>query len=132
MFARREVGQTDFFAEGGEPGSTYTLDPNGFTTAHNAAAAGQTAGSLWLNPAWILDPIVPQEQTQMQIGGGGSGGSALILGTAGNDNLTGGSGSDCIVGGPGNDTLRGNSGQDVCIGGPGVDSFHQSCEVQIQ
>jgi hypothetical protein len=57
---------------GGEPGSTYTLDPNGFTTAHNAAAAGQTAGSLWLNPAWILDPIVPQEQTQMQIGGGGS------------------------------------------------------------
>jgi hypothetical protein len=68
----------------------------------------------------------------VQIGGGGSGGSALILGTSGNDNLTGGSGSDCIVGGPGNDVLRGNSGQDVCIGGPGVDSFHQSCEVQIQ
>jgi Ca2+-binding RTX toxin-like protein len=68
----------------------------------------------------------------VQIGGGGSGGSALILGTPGNDNLTGGSGSDCIVGGPGNDTLRGNSGQDVCLGGPGVDSFHQSCEVQIQ
>ena len=68
----------------------------------------------------------------VQVGGGGSGGSALILGTAGNDNLNGGSGSDCIVGGPGNDVLRGNSGQDVCIGGPGVDSFHQSCEVQIQ
>ena len=57
---------------GGEAGSTYTLDSNGFTTAHSTAAAGQTAGSLWLNPSWILDPIVPQEQTQMQIGGGGS------------------------------------------------------------
>jgi Ca2+-binding RTX toxin-like protein len=68
----------------------------------------------------------------VQIGGGGSGGSALILGTAGNDNLNGGSGSDCIVGGAGNDVLRGNSGVDVCVGGPGVDSFHQSCEVRIQ
>jgi hypothetical protein len=57
---------------GGETGSTYTLDSNGFTSAHNAAAAGQVAGSIWLNPSWILDPIVPQEQTQMQIGGGGS------------------------------------------------------------
>jgi Ca2+-binding RTX toxin-like protein len=69
---------------------------------------------------------------RVQIGGGGSGGSALILGTAGNDNLYGGSGSDCIVGGAGDDVLRGNSGVDVCIGGPGVDSFHQSCEVKIQ
>lgn len=68
----------------------------------------------------------------VQLGGGGSGGSALILGTAGDDRLTGGSGDDCIVGGAGNDVLRGNSGVDVCIGGAGNDSFHQSCEVRIQ
>lgn len=57
---------------GGETGSTYTLDSNGFTLAHNAAAAGQSVGSIWLNPNWIFDPIPPQEETQMQIGGGGT------------------------------------------------------------
>lgn len=55
---------------GGESGSTYTLNSSGFTTAHNVAAAAQTAGSIWLDPTWLLDPIAPQEQTQMQITGG--------------------------------------------------------------
>jgi hypothetical protein len=55
---------------GGESGSTYTLDSNGFTIAHNVAALAQTAGSVWQNPTWIFDPIPPQEQTQMQIAGG--------------------------------------------------------------
>jgi hypothetical protein len=62
---------------GGESGSTYTLDANGFTTAHNAAAAAQTAGSIWLNPTWLLDTIAPLEQTQLQIGGGTHVGDAL-------------------------------------------------------
>jgi hypothetical protein len=55
---------------GGEAGSTYTLDSNGFTTAHNAAAPAQTAGSIWQNPTWLLDTIPPQTQTQMQMAGG--------------------------------------------------------------
>ena len=57
---------------GGTAGSTYTLESSGFTASHAAADPAQTAGSLWLNPGWILDPIPPQEQTQMQIGGGGT------------------------------------------------------------
>lgn len=57
---------------GGESGSTYTLNSNGFTIAHNVANAAQTAGSVWYNPNWIFDPIVPQEETQMQMDGGGT------------------------------------------------------------
>jgi hypothetical protein len=57
---------------GGDPGSTYTLSGDGFTASHAAADPAQTAGSIWLNPAWILDPIPVQEQTQMQIAGGGT------------------------------------------------------------
>jgi hypothetical protein len=57
---------------GGESGSTYTLNSGGFTTAHSAADAAQTAGSVWLSPDWILDPIPILEETQMQIAGGGT------------------------------------------------------------
>lgn len=64
--------------------------------------------------------------------GGGGGGNALILGTAGNDSLSGGAGDDCLVGGAGNDALRGNAGFDVCLGGAGVDSLHASCEIRLQ
>jgi Ca2+-binding RTX toxin-like protein len=69
---------------------------------------------------------------EIRVGGGAGGGSSLVLGTAGNDNLVGASGDDCLVGGGGNDRLTGNAGSDVCVGGPGTDTFHASCEVQIQ
>jgi hypothetical protein len=71
-------GASGTMLTGGEPGSTYTLDSNGFTTAHNAAAAAQTAGSIWLNPSWLLDTIPPASETQMQIGGGTHLGDALF------------------------------------------------------
>ena len=67
------------------------------------------------------------------VGGGAGGQAALVLGTAANDNLTGGAKDDCLVGGAGNDRLNGGPGTaDVCIGGPGTDTFHASCETQIQ
>jgi hypothetical protein len=69
--------------------------------------------------------------TTISIGGGSGGQSTLVLGTAGNDTLTGASGSDCLVGGAGNDRLIGNGGIDVCIGGPGTDTFHPSCETVV-
>lgn len=50
-------------------------------------------------------------------------GNALILGTAGNDNLSGGNDDDCIVGGNGNDTLRGKPGDDILVGGNGDDGL---------
>jgi len=58
-------------------------------------------------------------------------GSSDIMGTAGNDTLTGTStahlifgmgGNDTLTGGPGNDTFVGGSGHDTIIGGPGQDT----------
>lgn len=51
----------------GDAGATYTLNGSGYTTAH-AVPAGQVAGSIWRNPAWILDPIAPQTPAQIQGG----------------------------------------------------------------
>ncbi len=55
---------------GGDVGSTYTLNSNGYTTSYSDAAAAQTAGSVWLDPTWINDPIAPATETQFQMTGG--------------------------------------------------------------
>jgi Ca2+-binding RTX toxin-like protein len=68
--------------------------------------------------------------TVIVVGGGSGGQPALVLGTAGNDNLVGAAQGDCLVGGGGNDRLNGGPGTDVCIGGAGNDTF-QACETQI-
>lgn len=61
---------------------------------------------------------------RLQIGGSGSGGgNALILGTSGNDNLSGGGGNDCIIAGAGSDILNGRGGNDVLVSGPGFIDF---------
>lgn len=64
-------------------------------------------------------------------GGGGAGGTALTLGTAGNDRIVAGGHDDCILGGAGNDDINAGGGFDVCIGGPGADTF-KNCEVVFQ
>ena len=46
-----------------------------------------------------------------------------IIGTAGNDVLTGGRGDDTLTGLAGNDTLRGRQGQDLLDGGIGTDTM---------
>jgi len=48
---------------------------------------------------------------------------ATIVGTPGDDTLTGTAGNDVIVGGPGADVIRGGSGNDVICGGPGDDAL---------
>jgi len=63
--------------------------------------------------------------------GGGAGGAALTLGTAGNDRIVAGGHDDCILGGAGDDSINSGGGFDVCIGGPGVDTF-RNCEVVFQ
>ncbi|MCC7485835.1 MAG: hypothetical protein IT529_12720 [Burkholderiales bacterium] len=52
----------------GDPGSTYTLNASGYTTVHAATAAAQVAGSIWLAPTWILDPIPPSTPAQFHGG----------------------------------------------------------------
>jgi hypothetical protein len=38
-------------------GTTYTLDNSGYTTGSTDDSYTQTAGSVWENPGWMLDPI---------------------------------------------------------------------------
>jgi hypothetical protein len=56
----------------GAAGSTYTLDANGFTISHATANAQQLVGTVWHEPNWVLDPIAPFEQVQMQMDAGGT------------------------------------------------------------
>ncbi|HSW44452.1 MAG TPA: hypothetical protein VLM89_02665 [Phycisphaerae bacterium] len=51
----------------GAPGSTYQLKSNGETQSHSVANASQTAGSMWKNVNWIMDPIAPPMPTQFSI-----------------------------------------------------------------
>ena len=44
-----------------------------------------------------------------------------LLGSNGNDVLTGGAANDLLIGGDDNDTLRGNGGNNVLLGGAGSD-----------
>jgi Ca2+-binding RTX toxin-like protein len=51
----------------------------------------------------------------------GLGGDDIIQGLAGNDQLFGGDGNDLIAAGDGNDTVEGNAGRDDIVGGDGND-----------
>ena len=53
----------------------------------------------------------------------GGNGDDLIFGLGGNDTIDGGNGKDCLVGGDGDDVLRGGNGKDVLIGGAGADDL---------
>jgi len=50
-------------------------------------------------------------------------GSDILVGGGGNDTLWGGGGSDLLLGGDGNDSLRGGDGNDILFGGAGADKF---------
>ncbi len=95
-------------------------------TIVSAAAASNTvppsrAGES-AHLATIADFVPPEcagmPLTHLQIGPGGGGGNALVLGTAAGGTLSGGGGNDCIVGGADNYLLRGQGGNDVLVGGP--------------
>ena len=74
---------------------------------------------------WLLPPEcagMPIDRLQVGPGGNG-GGNALVLGTSGNETLTGGGGDDCIIAGAGSTVLNGQGGNDVLISGPGLVDF---------
>ena len=54
----------------------------------------------------------------------------VILGSAGNNSLTGTSGADIIIGFGGNDTITGSGGGDTLIGGAGADHFRYTAQTQ--
>ena len=67
--------------------------------------------------------ICTMNLTNIVIGGNGTQGNDLILGSAGDDKLRGLGGDDCILGGDGNDILDGGKNNDIIIGGAGNDDL---------
>jgi len=51
----------------GMAGTTYQVNSHGYTIGSSATDAAQTAGSVWTDVDWILDPISPQQPVQFQI-----------------------------------------------------------------
>jgi Ca2+-binding RTX toxin-like protein len=100
----------------------------GMASIFSALAAANTvpvSGKLDTTVVLTVQQLQPQDcnaltLTSYAIAPGGSftnnGASALIIGTAGFDDIRGGGGNDCIVGGSGGDALRGGTGGDVCFG----------------
>ena len=123
----------------------------------NAFAAANTVPSSRLDDDSIpitANDLKPSDCSSLNLtnvatAGGETAGNDLLLGTSGNDTLSGDDGDDCIVGGGGNDTLRGQKGNDIflgqdgddslrgnqdtdiCDGGAGTDTGHNSCETEI-
>jgi hypothetical protein len=58
----------------------------------------------------------------------GGNGRQLIFGLGGDDDIHGGNDADCIVGGPGTDDLKGGNGADLIIGGVGDDVIDGGAE----
>lgn len=56
----------------GAAGSTYNLDSNGFTQSYGTTDAAQTAGSVWANADWTMDPLGTPTPVQMNINGASS------------------------------------------------------------
>ena len=54
----------------------------------------------------------------------GGNGVDVVMGLGGNDTITGGNGNDVICGGDGDDVLRGGNGDDVLLGGAGDDQLY--------
>lgn len=56
----------------GDAGSTYNVKSNGYTDSYGTTAAAQTAGSVWTDADWTMDPIAPGSPVQMNINGASS------------------------------------------------------------
>jgi hypothetical protein len=55
----------------GAAGSFYTLNSDGYTTAHTSLPA-RVAGSIWRDPTWYMDPLDTPSPTQMVAANSGS------------------------------------------------------------
>ncbi|OYU35683.1 peroxidase family protein [Novosphingobium sp. PASSN1] len=96
-------------------GSTWTNVPligNGATLS-SALSLSQN-GKLIRDVVSYTDPFGTKSVTSAQV---------AIVGTVGNNTLTGTAGADVIHGLDGNDTITGNAGDDVIIGGKGNDTL---------
>ena len=115
------TGEVEYHAGASENGTTEYADaPDSgnasspgdgfaFATEHVAGEADFSSGS---------DPVT---EGMLILG---SGGNDTITGGLGNDTIMGGDGNDILVGGLGNDVIYGDSGNNVIIGGQGDDTLY--------
>lgn len=99
---------TNYTADTGTGTGTGTTDPGTGTTTPPATGGGGTT-----------TPTTPTTPTTTT-----SGTKLTILGTDGNDSLTGGDGDDTLKGRLGNDTMHGGKGNDYLEGNDGDDILH--------
>ena len=105
----------------GDFGSSPSWSPDGTRIVYTDASANvrlvnpDGSGNLTL-------PLTGQDPTWAPRTVGCQGRAATIVGTSGQDVLTGTPGDDVIYGGAGNDTIDGRGGADVICGGAGTDT----------
>ena len=61
-------GDGSLITEGAE-GSTYNLRSNGYTQSYGTTDVAQTAGSIWKDADWIIDPLGAPTPVQISING---------------------------------------------------------------
>ena len=103
------------------------VDPDGTITSYGYDARGLLVEVVVTVPASPADPGPCAELTPTIVGTDGddvlTGGNGvdIIFAGDGNDIIDGGNGADIICAGPGNDTIIGGNGADVIDAGPGDD-----------
>lgn len=117
---------------GGTAADTFKLSGSGNVTGalDGGFGSGTTANVLDYSTFGVPGVTVNlQTGSATAIGGRVTGKLAnvnLVVGTSGNDTLTGGTGNDVLIGGAGTDTLRAGTGRDLLLGGSGTDWLYGS------
>mgnify|MGYP000252750012 CR=1 FL=1 len=105
---------------------TYRQIADRLNFTHSAEWA---AGTRYEAVAGLSDAALLARARRDADGGDGNGGNGnTLIGTAGNDTLTGGAGDDTLSGEAGDDTLTGGGGADELFGGDGNDTLNGDVE----
>jgi serralysin len=102
-----------------------TLNLDGLTSANNISVTTDGVNSTLSSLGFSLTAPALQLSQASQNGNLLAGdGTRLIVGTSGNDTLSGAGDNDAIYGLDGNDQLSGNGGHDYIYGGTGADAIN--------
>lgn len=120
--------------EGGSGNDTISFDSLGTSSAINAnlttgnyslgtGGSGTISGTENLIGTWGNDNITGNAQDNFLSGGTNGAGNDTIAGGDGNDTIDGGVGTDILSGDAGNDSITGGGGNDTLSGGTGDDTL---------
>ena len=99
----------------GNPGDKLLLEPNEWSQENTVEIEGHVYKVFRNGVATLHVREGITIETGVSVG--------IVIGTDGNDTLTGGVGNDTLDGGAGNDVLAGGAGADTLIGGAGDDTY---------